>query len=80
MRNHRTLPASHALGEGCEVRGRDRRRRETLRAAAVETLREHAVCHARMEMGVAVDRRAKTMQEGDGARAWPRSRRALIAT
>jgi hypothetical protein len=33
-----------------------------------------------MEVDVAVDRRAETLQEGDGARAWPRSRRGIIST
>jgi hypothetical protein len=42
--------------------------------------REHAVAHARMEVDVAVDRRAETVKEGDGGRAWPRSRRGIIST
>jgi hypothetical protein len=73
-------PASYAFDEGCEVRSRDRPRREKLRAAAVGTLREHAVGHARMEVDVALDRRAETVQEGDGAQAWLRRRRGIIST
>jgi hypothetical protein len=73
-------PASHAFGEGCEVRGRDRPCREKLCGVAVRTLREHAVGHARMEVDVAIHRRSEPVKEGDGARAWPRSRRDIIST
>jgi len=33
-----------------------------------------------MQMHVVIERRSEAVQEGDGARAWPRSRRGIIST
>ena len=57
---------AHPLGEGGEIRRRDRPGRQE-RRRPVGGLHEHAVGRARMEMDVVIERRAEAVQEGDGA-------------
>jgi hypothetical protein len=84
---------AHLLGERGQISLGDRPSRQLSSAGGfafappaegsrrpITVRHEHAVSHTRMEVDVAVDSRAETVQEGDGARAWPRSRRGIIST